>query len=55
VGLAAAAGSLGSGLISARYGYAGVSLAGAVLTVPLFFFVARWVVAARRSSRVPPR
>lgn len=42
VGLAAAVGSLGSGLVSARFGYAGVGLAGAVLALVPFVFVARW-------------
>jgi MFS family permease len=51
VGLAAAAGSFGSGLLSARFGYAGVGLAGAVLALLPFFFVARWVRAGRRLGR----
>jgi MFS family permease len=42
VGLAAALGSLGSGLVSARFGYAGVGMAGAVLTLLPFAIVARW-------------
>ncbi len=50
VGLAAAVGSLGSGLVSARFGYAGVGLAGAVLAVAPFVFVARWVRQGARGS-----
>ena len=52
VGLAAALGSLGSGLIAARFGYAGVGMAGAVLTLLPFVFVARWARAARRQPSV---
>jgi MFS family permease len=48
VGLAAALGSVGSGLVSARLGYAGVGVAGAVLTIVPFVFVARWT---RRRTR----
>jgi MFS family permease len=51
VGLASAVASLGSGLVSARFGYAGVGLAGAVLALFPFFFVARWVRAERRLAR----
>jgi MFS family permease len=48
VGLAAALGSLGAGLVSARFGYLGVGMAGAVLsTVPLIFAVRR---APRRAG-----
>ena len=48
VGLAAACGSLGSGLIAARFGYVGVGAAGAVLSLVPFVFVARW---ARERAR----
>jgi MFS family permease len=48
VGLAAAAGSLGSGLMLARFGYAGVGLAGAVLALMPLLFLARWVRARRK-------
>jgi len=47
VGLAAALGSLGSGLLSARFGYVGVGMAGALLALLPFVFVARW---ARRQQ-----
>lgn len=50
VGLAAAAGSLGSGLISARFGYTGVGLAGAVLALLPFLFLARWRRAERKDA-----
>ena len=50
VGLAAALGSLGSGLVSARFGYAGVGLAGAVLALVPFVFVARWARQRARGS-----
>jgi MFS family permease len=50
VGVAAAAGSLGSGLMLARFSYAGVGLAGAVLALMPLFFLARWVRAERRSA-----
>ena len=50
VGLAAAVGSLGSGLVSARFGYAGVGLAGAVLALAPFVFVARWDRRGARGS-----
>jgi len=52
VGLAAALGSLGSGLVSARFGYAGVGMAGAVLALVPFVFVARW---ARQRTRPASR
>jgi MFS family permease len=48
VGFAAAVGSLGSGLVAARFGYTGVGLAGAVVTVVPFLLVVRWT---RRVSR----
>lgn len=48
VGLAAACGSLGSGFIAARIGYAGVGAAGAVLSLVPIVFVARW---ARQRAR----
>jgi MFS family permease len=51
VGLAAAAGSLVSGLISARFGYAGVGAAGAVLALLPCLFVALWARAERRLAR----
>jgi len=51
VGLAAALGSLGSGLVAARFGYAGVGMAGAVIALLPFLFVARWM---RRRARVDP-
>ncbi len=51
VGLAAALGSLGSGLVSARFGYAGVGMAGAVLTLLPFAVVARWT---RRRTQAGP-
>jgi MFS family permease len=51
VGLAAAAGSLVSGLISARFGYAGVGAAGAALALLPCLFVARWARAERRLAR----
>lgn len=51
VGLAAALGSVGSGFVSARLGYAGVGAAGAVLTIVPFVFVARWT--RRRTSAGP--
>ena len=51
VGLAAALGSLGSGLIAARFGYAGVGVAGALVALLPFLFVARWM---RRRARVDP-
>jgi predicted MFS family arabinose efflux permease len=51
VGLAAALGSLGSGLVAARFGYAGVGMAGAVMALLPFLFVARWM---RRRARVDP-
>jgi MFS family permease len=50
VGLAAAVGSLSSGLLSARFGYAGVGLAGAVLALVPFVFVARWARLGARGS-----
>jgi MFS family permease len=50
VGLAAAVGSLGSGLVAARFGYAGVGLAGAVLALVPFVFVARWARQRARGS-----
>jgi MFS family permease len=46
VGLASAMGSLGSGFLSARFGYPGVGLAGAVLSLLPFIFIARWRRAA---------
>jgi MFS family permease len=49
VGLASAAGSLGSGLLSAGYGYAGVGVVGAVLSLLPLVFVARWARAARKA------
>jgi MFS family permease len=51
VGLASAVASFGSGLVSARFGYAGVGLAGAALSLFPFLFVARWVRAQRRLAR----
>jgi MFS family permease len=51
VGGAAAIGSISSGLLWARYGYAGVGAVGAVVTLVPFFFVARWVRAERRVAR----
>jgi MFS family permease len=48
VGLAAALGSVGSGLVSARFGYLGVGMVGAVLTLGPFLFVARWSRLVRR-------
>jgi MFS family permease len=51
VGLAAALGSLGAGLISAEFGYAGVGAAGAVLALVPFAFVARWARSAQQPGR----
>ncbi len=48
VGLASAAGSLGSGILSARFGYAGVGMAGGLLALLPLFFVVRWDRAIRR-------
>ena len=48
VGLAAAVGSLGSGVLAARFGYVGVGVVGAVLALVPFAFVARW---ARHQAR----
>jgi MFS family permease len=48
VGLAAAVGSLGSGLMLARFSYAGVGLAGAVLALLPLLFLARWGRAGRK-------
>jgi MFS family permease len=55
VGLAAACGSLGSGLVAARFGYAGVGAAGAVLSLVPFVFVARWARRARQPARPASR
>lgn len=55
VGLAAACGSLGSGLIAARFGYAGVAAAGAVLSLGPFVFVARWARLSRQRARPASR
>jgi MFS family permease len=49
IGLAAAAGSIGSGLISARFGYAGVGLAGAALSLLPLVFLAHWARAERKT------
>jgi MFS family permease len=45
VGLAAAVGSLGGGLLSARFGYPGVAAAGAILALMPILFVIRWTRA----------
>jgi MFS family permease len=50
VGLAAAVGSLGSGLLSARFGYSGVAAAGALLALLPILFVTRWVRAVSRPA-----
>jgi MFS family permease len=49
VGAASGIGSLGSGLLAARFGYAGVGLAGAALSLLPFLFLARW----RRAVMAP--
>ena len=51
VGLASTVGSLGSGVASARYGYGGVGLAGAVLVILPIVVVGRWARAERRLAR----
>jgi MFS family permease len=51
VGLASAMSSFGSGLVSARFGYGGVGMVGAVLTVVPFLFVFRWLRMERRLAR----
>ena len=51
VGLAAACGSLGSGLVAARFGYVGVAAAGSVLSLVPFVFVARWARLSRQRIR----
>ncbi len=51
VGLASAVASFGSGLVSARFGYAGVGLAGAALSLLPFLFMARLAGAERRRAR----
>jgi MFS family permease len=51
VGLAAAIGSLGAGLVSARFGYLGVGIAGAVLSIPPFLVAVR---GAPRQTGVGP-
>ncbi len=51
VGLASTIGSFGSGVASARYGYGGVGLAGAVLVVLPLVVVGRWARAERRLAR----
>jgi len=50
VGLAAAGASFGSGLISARFGYAGVGMVGAVFSVLPLAFLARWTRAERKRA-----
>jgi MFS family permease len=50
VGLAATVGSIGSGLVSARFGYAGVGIAGAALALLPFLFMARWARQRARES-----
>ena len=55
VGLAAAIGSLGSGLVAARFGYGGVGAAGAVLSLVPFVFVARWARSARQPAHPSSR
>jgi len=50
IGLSAATGSLGSGLLAARFGYAGVGTAGAVLSLLPFLFLIRWARARRREG-----
>jgi MFS family permease len=52
VGLAAALGSIGSGLVAARFGYAGVGVAGAVLTILPFLFVLQ-LTRARAGAASP--
>lgn len=51
VGLAAAIGSLGSGVLAARFGYAGVGVVGAVLALVPFAFIARWARHQARAAR----
>lgn len=51
VGLAAGLGSLGSGLVSAAIGYAGVGLAGAFLALMPLILITRWTRAQRRLAR----
>ncbi len=51
VGAASALGSFGSGLVSARIGYAGVGLVGAAIALAPFVFMVRW---ARLRAREAP-
>jgi MFS family permease len=51
VGLAAAIGSLGSGIVAARFGYAGVGAIGAALALLPLVFLARWTRATSRTVR----
>ena len=49
IGLAAAAGSFGSGLISAQFGYRGVGTVGIVLAFLPLLFLVRWMRAERKA------